>query len=226
MPEQKEHPAWRRCPQCLETVPYKVKICPNCKSYQDWRRFAALGQTNLALIVALISVLTTLLNVGIPLLQPWASRITIVYHPDTIGSESDYPGTGPPKVTFYARNDGRTGGLVRVTAFTAKAKADTSTQLLRMEPVYVAAGKEEKLDALLPEANLVEVCKTLNGGQVFDELKSRRDLNIRGVYRMIRETIQCSFSYAETSFGQTSNFGRQVVPCDQIEFVKWCYMME
>jgi len=53
----------RRCPDCLELVPYQVRICPNCKAYQDWRRYAGFSQTTLALLVALISVSTAAIPV-------------------------------------------------------------------------------------------------------------------------------------------------------------------
>jgi hypothetical protein len=45
------------------TAARTAKICPSCKTYQDWRRFLVIGQTSLALLVALIAVLTAFIPV-------------------------------------------------------------------------------------------------------------------------------------------------------------------
>lgn len=48
----------RRCIECFRTLHKKARICTNCNSYQDWRRFISIGNTTIALLIALISVLS------------------------------------------------------------------------------------------------------------------------------------------------------------------------
>jgi hypothetical protein len=62
-----------------------------------------MGQTNLALLVALVSVSTTLLNIALPLLKPASSNIQILFEAmsDTAAS-------------FIVRNEGRSGGILHI----------------------------------------------------------------------------------------------------------------
>lgn len=46
------------CVVCKEEIKPAAKICNECNSYQDWRQYIAFGNTTLALIVALVSVLS------------------------------------------------------------------------------------------------------------------------------------------------------------------------
>ncbi|NDW51836.1 hypothetical protein [Aliiroseovarius sp. PrR006] len=45
------------CVVCAETIPKQALICVSCQSYQDWRRHLSIGNSSLALIVALLAVL-------------------------------------------------------------------------------------------------------------------------------------------------------------------------
>lgn len=102
----KQSVSYRQCPDCQEPVPYKVRICPNCKAYQDWRRYVGMSQTNLALLVALVSVSTTLLNVSLPLLRSASSDIQVLFE-----------GMSDTDATFIVRNEGRSGGVLHVDEF-------------------------------------------------------------------------------------------------------------
>src|SRR5436853_1393453 len=99
-------PPGRPCVECRQSVPAGARICPSCKSYQDWRRFVAIGQTNLALVLAILSVLTTLTALGVPLFQARGLDVGIVYE-----SMSD------ELVTLLARNDGRSSAVITINAF-------------------------------------------------------------------------------------------------------------
>jgi hypothetical protein len=50
---------------CRKEIPSGAKICTECDSYQDWRRYFGLSSTILSLLVALVSVLT----VAVPVLR-------------------------------------------------------------------------------------------------------------------------------------------------------------
>ena len=52
----------KSCIQCAGTIPAKARLCAECGSAQDWRRFLTISSTMLALLVALISVSVPALN--------------------------------------------------------------------------------------------------------------------------------------------------------------------
>src|SRR5438309_183376 len=92
--------AGRLCIDCRQVLPSKAKVCPSCKAFQDWRRYIAIGQTNLALLVALISVVTTFVTIGIPFSKsPEAELHTIFF------------GSGDLSASFMVKNAGRASGV-------------------------------------------------------------------------------------------------------------------
>ena len=95
--------AGRKCRECGQLVPYGARICPSCKTYQDWRRYISIGQSSLPLLVALISVLTTFFSIGLPLLRSHDADVKILYE-NSSGTQD----------MFFFRNDGRSGALVRI----------------------------------------------------------------------------------------------------------------
>jgi hypothetical protein len=52
----------RQCAVCGANMPYRASYCNACKSYQNWRRHIGVSQTTLALLVALISMVTPMLK--------------------------------------------------------------------------------------------------------------------------------------------------------------------
>jgi len=91
----------RRCSECWQPVPTQAKICPACKAYQDWRRYLTVGQTSLALIVALISVLTAFVPVLSDALTPKNSNLYF-----------DYQGSALFNIAVLASNSGTRPGTV------------------------------------------------------------------------------------------------------------------
>lgn len=55
----------KACSICGEPVQLTARKCIHCDSYLDWRRWIGLSQLTLALIIALISVITT----GVPIIK-------------------------------------------------------------------------------------------------------------------------------------------------------------
>lgn len=50
-----------QCKVCREDIKLGAKKCTHCNSYQDWRRLVAVSSSVLALLVALVSVISTTL---------------------------------------------------------------------------------------------------------------------------------------------------------------------
>ena len=65
-----------KCRTCRKEIEPGAKKCVECDSYQDWRRFLAMGNTTLALLVALISVITAALPAIEKLLQEGTATVT------------------------------------------------------------------------------------------------------------------------------------------------------
>jgi predicted nucleic acid-binding Zn ribbon protein len=59
----------QRCAVCAQWIPKRAKRCNGCGTYRDRRRFFPFSQTVLALLIALLSVLSTLLPVAINFLR-------------------------------------------------------------------------------------------------------------------------------------------------------------
>lgn len=55
----------KRCVECKLEIPAEATICTHCDSYQDWRRFFAVGDMTLTSIIALFSVL----GIAIPIIM-------------------------------------------------------------------------------------------------------------------------------------------------------------
>jgi predicted nucleic acid-binding Zn ribbon protein len=54
-----------RCFLCRKPIPRGARICTECNTYQDWRKYFGFSSTVLSLLVALVSVLT----VAIPVIR-------------------------------------------------------------------------------------------------------------------------------------------------------------
>jgi RNA polymerase subunit RPABC4/transcription elongation factor Spt4 len=85
-----------KCRDCRQVVPGGARVCPNCKAFQDWRRFIAIGQTNLALLAAVISVATTFITVGVPFLNQQGEPIEVIWEH-----------TSETQISLVARNTGK-----------------------------------------------------------------------------------------------------------------------
>lgn len=117
----------KSCQACMSTVPVSAKKCGHCGAYQDWRRHLQISQSVLALLVALISVL----SMGIPIvkstLTPDDSSVILTY--------LDRPDTTIP---IIASNKGSRPAVMAAKAglqFTTTNAAGTSrTHLLLLTP--------------------------------------------------------------------------------------------
>src|ERR1700739_688036 len=106
-------PTGRLCPQCRHVIDLRARVCPNCHTPLGWRGLISVRQTSLALLVALVSVTTPLLNVLLPRLKPNGSAIQLLFESM---SEND--------VTFVVRNEGRNGGVIRIDGLSITAQTD------------------------------------------------------------------------------------------------------
>lgn len=97
------------CCLCREPIAAGATICKHCDSYQDFRRYINPGNSALALVVALLSVLT----LGIPPILTAVSQIKSQVE-DVFVGVSNYQ---PANFTIYAYNDGSRFGVLSEVAF-------------------------------------------------------------------------------------------------------------
>lgn len=98
-------PVGNACRVCKQPIALGAKKCIHCESFQDWRRYLNLSSTVLALIVALVSVLSISFPIIKESFQIDNSNITILYQ-----SASD------EFLTFIGSNSGKfPGGIGNVS---------------------------------------------------------------------------------------------------------------
>lgn len=68
----------KKCLYCGESIAVSAKKCIHCDSFQDWKRHLSVGNSALALLVALASVITLSLPGIQTFISPPTSRITPV----------------------------------------------------------------------------------------------------------------------------------------------------
>ena len=75
-----------RCRVCHEEIEVDARKCIHCNSFQNWRRFLNLGNTTLALIVALISVVSLAVPPLMKAIELDKEQIEIYVVSDKIGN--------------------------------------------------------------------------------------------------------------------------------------------
>jgi RNA polymerase subunit RPABC4/transcription elongation factor Spt4 len=120
-----------RCPDCLEPI----RICPNCRAYQDWRRYIVVLQPSLAIATALISVITVLSSILPSLFENRGPDIRLVLENATDN-----------QMTFLARNFGQTGGAIQLEKLEIQGNRFwASTLLLDDKGTYVQPQQEQRI---------------------------------------------------------------------------------
>ncbi|VTU25005.1 hypothetical protein SRS16CHR_03572 [Variovorax sp. SRS16] len=91
------------CPNCREPVDPRAKICKTCRSDLSWKRHLTISHTTLALLIALISVLGSLVPVIGDAMKPANSRFEI-----TVVAAEQTPAT----LTLFVKNTGKKDGVI------------------------------------------------------------------------------------------------------------------
>jgi hypothetical protein len=150
------------------------------------------------LIVAALSILTTLFSVVLPLTHPSDADLKIMF-------VSEYGGNA----SFFVRNNGRSGGSVAVTHFVFIFETPNGRQgsqlPLRSEPVLIRAGAEDRLSATT-SPDLVEVIRDrLNTHGALRQVKTQSKVLTADVMQQIEDAladIECGFDAYVTTFSR------------------------
>lgn len=129
------------CRVCNERIEIGAKKCIHCSSFQDWRRYLNLSSTMLALIVALISVL----SISIPILkesfESENSYITILFQ----SASDEY-------LTFIGSNSGKYPGGIGNVSLTIQGEIYRSIsisdwrfkEIVRLPPLSLDISEHER----------------------------------------------------------------------------------
>lgn len=195
---------FKRCPECYEIVPYRVKICPACRSYQDWRRYVSNSQTALAVAAAVLSLLTALVALTWPLLQSDQPKIRLIY-----------AGPAGNQSAFMVRNDGKAGASIRVEyigihpGIQSASNAREAIVTTSHDGIYVGPSKEERfLVAISPDA-VRGASEQFSDMGLLDQYEMVAESDVRRAQR----AMLCVFYVEEIGF--TRDVTRSIpVPCE------------
>jgi len=130
------------CLTCKEPIREGAKKCKTCDSYQDWRRHLQISSSVLALLVALVSVLSFAAPIAADLMQEDGSKATISLQTVQGGN-----------VYFMASNAGnRPAGVGNATLTVRYGNETTRLPLYRTgEPPFIPPGGSQQLAYTLSE---------------------------------------------------------------------------
>jgi hypothetical protein len=219
----------RSCPDCRQPVPPHAKKCPSCGAYQSWWRYVSVGQTNLALLVALFSVLTTLATVGLPMLHKKSSDISVLL--DSASAD---------EAVFIARNDGRSGGVLHMGRFVIKINksgVDVFFPLNDSQRSFIEAGKEQRIAIKYEnKGNDRTLCDYLFDQRFFEDFGRITALNVNSSnpvgehmndrYSRMSASLACTIVGGQKSFYSSPDEDEDNItiatPCSDILWVRSC----
>jgi hypothetical protein len=206
------------CPECRSAVGRRVKICPVCKSYQDWRRHVSINSASLALLVALITVSTPLVNLAVYYSKPAGSEIGLLM---TNATDNSFE--------FLAKNDGRSQGMVRITSFylgvVRTMKKNLPMDQLANKGILLSPGTTQSIAINDPLTALDKVCSEIDVPEFspVDEILIRIFGDDRSILISTALNLKfvCGFNYTDTSFYHSA--AREIsVPCPSIPPASYC----
>lgn len=139
------------CRECAAEIPANARLCKECKSYQDWRRYLVFSQTTLVLLVAMFSVIAAA-SPHLAKLTPYNSRLT--------GTFVDFR---KGRSVFLVSNDGRAPGIAvdGTLSFETGPSGETTSFTLSLgsdEQTIVSAG-DTRLVSVANEGAALELLK-------------------------------------------------------------------
>lgn len=176
----------KSCRECGAQIPSHAKVCKECKSYQDWRRYLVFSQTTLVLLVALFSVIASASPQIVKLLTPYNSRLT--------GTFVDFR---KGRSVFLLSNDGRAPGTAvdgTLTFETGPSEEETTgfTLSLSSDEQTIVPPGESKLVSISNEGASVDVLKIVFRTKTSDEcVIALRSRNFDGSSFEIEHRDQC-----------------------------------
>lgn len=144
------------CCECSEPIRIEAKKCKTCGEYQDNRRFLAFSSTFLALLVALVSVISLSIPIVSQVFDAKDSQVNVLYQ----GAQND-------KAYFLITNSGTRDGTVSYVRLVLSNKikdyGEENRVVLRFEvpPVTISGGKSQQIIVNLSGKARAEIDKLI-----------------------------------------------------------------
>jgi len=122
MSETRQTEEFTPCPICRKPIPNGARKCTECDSYIDWRRFLGVGQTTLALLIALVSVISA----TVPRFYEWLSADYSELHAETRQVFRE-------KLELFISNRGNQGGRLVSVSLGATTRSGKRIDPLTLE---------------------------------------------------------------------------------------------
>jgi hypothetical protein len=145
---------------------------------------------NFALVVAVLSVATTLTAVGVPLLQSRGSNIKVLFERST-----------QSELIFLVRNDGRTSGVILPRRLRINTPNSQFNDGLNATSELVQPGKEDRIVLAAPEKTIYLsgfLAKWIKASAIFKDGGQKNEMSRR--FSESNNELFCTFDFEETSF--------------------------
>jgi hypothetical protein len=199
------------CRVCGEDIKFSAQKCIHCDSYQDWRVRLGIGSTVLALLVALVSVVTN----GVPILRAaFEARIIplkFVFQDTFSGTHKSPSGTDEPSqiAAVWVYNAGTDPAFVSQLNLSIDGAKGGSW---RSGAVPV---DDHGIRALSP----IEIPGRTGRTVRFD--LGNREASISDAVKTWKSPFRCEFAYTYVNGAGEPKADRGVVDCTKIEGVPW-----
>jgi len=209
------------CKQCRQAIPDAASRCYHCGSVQDWRSWLSLSNTSLALIIALISILSVSINQIRGLIASDQPDIKMILE-EAVEDEA----------TFIARNEGLMGGVVRIQSFSVwpLGKTPWSIQLFD-KGHYIEKQHEKSFQTSAHKKTSEYLCEHLNSEKYFEKFGLKewttyddRDVAVftSAIYFEMTKGLKCDFTYSVTPLDGSKIFKNHPADCEDVDWVKYC----
>lgn len=100
-----------KCIGCDEKISCNAKVCPNCGTFQNWRRHLNLGSAIISLLVAFLSLIVVLISQVQNIKTPDSELTAFIIN--VVGPVKYGDGTDHARFEVYASNSGDRPGFIK-----------------------------------------------------------------------------------------------------------------
>jgi hypothetical protein len=120
------------CRQCKNEIPDGAKLCSQCDSYQDWRGILPISSTALALLVALVTAISS----ALPVLSSY-------FHVPAAEIEFSSPIIQDETVSVIASNVGDRPGTLYGATLHSRVMRDIPVKLVDPSSAFIPVGSKQ-----------------------------------------------------------------------------------
>lgn len=173
-----------RCRTCQHELPPRAKRCLKCDSFQDWRRFFSMGSVVLSLLIALFSVLGTILPVVVSIFTPARSDVLFSLHSVTTN-----------RVVVVSTNQGSRPAIIQNAVFRVFDSHGSEQSVLNLK----LPEETEELVVLPGSLRIIPSVPTVSG--------------VAAALPLLPENYRCVVEFSVIAFDHKPKVAPIPVPC-------------